>query len=135
MTEEKPSGAEIRERVLGSDYVERARARRNSFNSLLQDYAISNVWGDLWLRDGIDARTRSIVTLSVLLATGSQEELAMHVKGAVRNGLSVEEIAEVLLHAGVYAGLPRAVSAFPVAQRALEELGIELEAHDGIQDG
>lgn len=134
MTTQGSSGAEIRERVLGSEYVERARQRRNTFNAPLQDYAISNVWGDIWLRDGLDARARSIVTLSVLVATASHDELAMHVKGAVRNGVSVQEIAEVLLHAGVYSGLPRAVSAFPVAQRALEELGLQFDS-DGEEIG
>ena len=119
------SAAEIREAVLGEEYVARSRANRTAFNAPLQDFAARHVWGDVWLRPGLDRSTRSIITLSVLVARGQMSELAMHVRGAVRNGLTPADISEVLLHAGAYAGVPAAVSAFSVAQEVLREMGFD----------
>ncbi|MCW2567039.1 MAG: 4-carboxymuconolactone decarboxylase, partial [Mycobacterium sp.] len=90
-----------------------------------QDFITRYAWGDVWTRPGLDRRTRSIVTLTVLTALGHENELAMHVRAAVRNGLSADEIGEVLLHTAVYAGVPAANTAFAVAQRVLAEISAE----------
>ena len=111
----------MRREVLGDEHVDRAQARTTSFTAPFQDYVTRAAWGDVWTRPGLDRRTRCAITLAVLAALGHDDELAMHVRAARRNGLSDDEIAEVLLHTGVYAGVPAANSAFAVAQRVLDE--------------
>jgi 4-carboxymuconolactone decarboxylase len=111
----------VRREVLGDEHVDRARERATPFTAPFQDYLTRAAWGEVWTRPGIDRRTRSAITLAVLAALGHHEELALHVRAALRNGLSEEEIAEVLLHTAVYAGVPAANSAFAVAQRVLDE--------------
>ena len=116
-------GTAVRREVLGDDHVDRAVAATTPFTAPFQDYITSSVWGAIWTRPGLDRRTRSCVTLAVLTALGAHDELAMHVRAAVRNGLSPDEIGEVLLHTGAYAGVPAANSAFRIAQTVLAELG------------
>ncbi|WP_307868474.1 4-carboxymuconolactone decarboxylase [Umezawaea beigongshangensis] len=116
-------GMTVRREVLGDDHVDRAVAATTPFTEPFQDYITSSVWGSIWTRPGLDRRTRSCVTLAVLTALGAHDELAMHVRAAVRNGLSAEEIGEVLLHTGAYAGVPASNSAFRIAQTVLAELG------------
>jgi 4-carboxymuconolactone decarboxylase len=120
------AGMRTRREVLGDDHVDRAVQATTSFTAPFQDFITSYAWGEVWSRPGLDRRSRSMVTLALLTALGSPE-LAIHVRGALRNGLSREEIAEVLLHAGVYAGLPAANRAFAVAQRTFDEIDSETD--------
>ena len=115
-------GMEVRRAVLGDTHVDRAVANTTGFTAPFQDFVTRYAWGDVWTRPGLDRRTRSIVTLTVLTALGHENELAMHVRAAVRNGLTADEIGEVLLHTAVYAGVPAANTAFAVAQRVLGEM-------------
>jgi 4-carboxymuconolactone decarboxylase len=115
------AGMATRREVLGNEHVDRAVARTTEFTADFQDFITRYAWGEVWQRDGLDRRTRSCVTLAVLTALRAEGELGMHVKAALRNGLSTEEIREVLLHTAVYAGVPAANSAFAVAQRAIDE--------------
>jgi 4-carboxymuconolactone decarboxylase len=115
-------GMEVRRAVLGDAHVDRAVANTTEFTAPFQDFITRYAWGDVWTRPGLDRRTRSVVTLTVLTALGHENELAMHVRAAVRNGLSADEIGEVLLHTAVYAGVPAANTAFAVAQRVLAEM-------------
>jgi 3-oxoadipate enol-lactonase/4-carboxymuconolactone decarboxylase len=115
------AGMAVRRAVLGDAHVDRAAARTTPFTAAFQDLITRYAWGGVWTRPGLDRRTRSAITLAVLTALGREGELAMHVRAARRNGLSEEEIAEVLLHTAIYAGVPAANSAFQIAERALEE--------------
>ncbi|GAA1296051.1 4-carboxymuconolactone decarboxylase [Saccharothrix xinjiangensis] len=114
-------GTEVRREVLGDAHVDRATAAATDFTRPFQDYITEAAWGSVWAREGLDRRTRSCLTLALLTALGCHEELALHVRAAVRNGLTPDEIGEVLLHTAVYAGVPRANAAFAVAQRTLAE--------------
>jgi 4-carboxymuconolactone decarboxylase len=114
-------GAAIRRAVLGDDHVDRAEAARTEFTAPFADFITRYAWGEVWAREGLDRRTRSAITLAVLTALGRENEIGLHVRGALRNGLSPAEISEVLLHTAVYAGVPAANSAFAVAQRVLSE--------------
>jgi 3-oxoadipate enol-lactonase/4-carboxymuconolactone decarboxylase len=110
-----------RREVLGDDHVDRAVGRTTDFTREFQDLITRYAWGEIWTRPGLDRRTRSCITLTALIALGREEELAMHVRAALRNGLSADEIKEVLLHAAIYCGVPAANAAFAVAQRVLDE--------------
>jgi 4-carboxymuconolactone decarboxylase len=123
VTDSYEDGMRVRREVLGDDHVDRADAARTPFTAAFQDYLTRAACGEVWTRPGLDRRTRSAVTLAVLTALRSHDELRMHVRAARRNGLSAEEIAEVLLHTAVYAGIPAANAAFAVAQRTLAEEG------------
>ena len=114
-------GMTVRREVLGDEHVDRAVAATTPFTEPFQDYITRNAWGDMWSRPGLSRAERSIVTLAVLAALHHDNELAMHVKAALRNGLQPEQISEVLLQVAVYAGVPAANRAFAVAQRALTE--------------
>jgi 4-carboxymuconolactone decarboxylase len=117
-------GMRVRREVLGDAHVDRAEARKTDFTADFQDFITRYAWGEIWTRPLLDRKTRSCVTLTALVAGGHLEELAMHVRAAVRNGLSAEEIKEVLLQTAVYCGVPAANSAFAVAQRVLIEDGV-----------
>jgi 4-carboxymuconolactone decarboxylase len=114
-------GQQVRREVLGPDYVDQAQKGANAFTEPFQDFLVRYAWGDVWSRPGLDRRARSIVTLAVLTALGQEHELALHVRGAKRNGLSDNEIQEVLLQCAIYAGVPAANRAFAVAQQALAD--------------
>jgi 4-carboxymuconolactone decarboxylase len=114
-------GMTVRREVLGDEHVDRAVARTTSFTAPFQDLITRYAWGDIWSRPGLSRAERSLVTLAVLTALQHEGELAMHVKAALRNGVTAEQIAEVLLQASVYAGVPAGNRAFAVAQRALDE--------------
>ena len=114
-------GMRTRREVLGDDHVDRAVGRTTDFTREFQDLITRYAWGEIWTRPGLDRRTRSCITLTALIALGREEELAMHVRAALRNGLSADEIKEVLLHAAIYCGVPAANAAFAVAQRVLDE--------------
>ncbi|MGA5762341.1 4-carboxymuconolactone decarboxylase [Nonomuraea bangladeshensis] len=114
-------GMRVRREVLGDAHVDRAVARTTSFTRDFQDFITRYAWGEIWTRPGLDRRTRSCVTLTALVAHGHLDELAMHVRAALRNGLTPDEIGEVLLQSAVYCGVPAANAAFAVAQRVLSE--------------
>lgn len=123
MNDHYEAGMTVRREVLGDAHVDRAVANTTEFTRPFQDYITQAAWGSIWTRDGLDRKTRSCITLAVLTARGCHEEIAMHVRAAIRNGLTAAEIAEVLLHTAVYAGVPAANAAFAIAQRTLAELG------------
>jgi len=114
-------GMTVRREVLGDEHVDRAVAATTPFTEPFQDLITRYAWGDIWSRPGLSRAERSFVTLAVLAALQHEDELAMHVKAARRNGLTAEQIQEVLLQVAVYAGVPVANRAFPIAQRALGE--------------
>jgi 4-carboxymuconolactone decarboxylase len=113
-------GMEVRRSVLGDDHVDRAVERTTSFTEPFQDLITRYAWGEIWSRPGLDRRTRSVVTLTALVATGREHELEMHVRAALRNGLTANEIGEVLLQCAVYCGVPAANGAFAIAQRVID---------------
>ncbi|MGD0603295.1 MAG: 4-carboxymuconolactone decarboxylase [Streptosporangiaceae bacterium] len=119
--ERSERGARVRREVLGEAHVDRAVAGTTPFTEPFQDFITRYAWGDIWSRPGLSRAERSIVTLAVLAALQHEGELALHVKAARRNGLSPEQIQEILLQVAVYAGVPVANRAFPIAQRALAE--------------
>ncbi|WP_306212556.1 4-carboxymuconolactone decarboxylase [Actinoplanes sp. RD1] len=121
MTDAYADGMAVRREVLGDAHVDRAIAATTEFTTPFQDFITRYAWGDVWTREGLDRRTRSCVTLAVLTALHCHDEIAMHVRAALRNGLTREEIAEVLLHTAVYAGVPAANKAFKIAQETLDE--------------
>ncbi|MFF5262235.1 4-carboxymuconolactone decarboxylase [Actinomadura viridis] len=123
-------GTRVRREVLGDAHVDRARDRTTAFTADFQDMITRYAWGEIWTRPGLDRRTRSCVTLTALVARGHLDELAMHVRAALRNGLTPDEIKEVLLQTAVYCGVPAANSAFAVAQRVLSEDAPAPEADD-----
>jgi 4-carboxymuconolactone decarboxylase len=114
-------GMEVRRQVLGDEHVDRAIERTTDFTADFQDLITRYAWGEVWTRPGLDRRVRSCITLAMLVALGRDEELAMHVRAALRNGLTPDEIKEVLLQTAIYCGVPAANSAFAIAQRVLEE--------------
>jgi 4-carboxymuconolactone decarboxylase len=114
-------GMRVRRDVLGDEHVDRAIENTTEFTAAFQEFITRNAWGAVWTRDGLDRRTRSAITLAVLTALGREQELALHVRAARTNGLTPEEISEVLLHTAVYAGVPASNAAFAVAQRVLAE--------------
>jgi len=109
-----------RREVLGDEHVDRAVERTSEFTADFQDLVTRYAWDEIWNRPGLDRRTRSAITLTALVAGRHTEELAMHVRAALRNGLTPEEVKEVLLQCAVYCGVPAANAAFAVAQRVLE---------------
>jgi 4-carboxymuconolactone decarboxylase len=113
-------GMAVRRAVLGDAHVDAATARTDAFTAPFQDLIVRYAWGDVWSREGLDRRTRSLLTVALLAALGHERELGLHVRGAIRNGVTREELTEVLLHTAVYAGVPAANTAFAVAAEALE---------------
>jgi 4-carboxymuconolactone decarboxylase len=114
------AGMKVRREVLGDEHVDRAIERTTDFTASFQEFITRFAWGGVWTREGLDRRTRSAVTLAVLSALGRENEIEMHVRGALRNGLSAAEIGEVLLHTSIYAGVPAANAAFAIAQRVID---------------
>lgn len=115
-----PQGLATRRAVLGDAYVDAALAKVTPFTAPLQELVTRHAWGNTWQRDGIDLRTRSIVTVSMLVALGRTHELRTHVRGALNNGVSAEELQEIFLHASVYCGFPAAVDAFGAAAEVID---------------
>src|SRR5579871_4377536 len=125
MTDEErfEAGMAVRRAVLGADYVDRSMAQSGAFMASFQRLATEWCWGEIWTRDGLDRRTRSLLNLAMLTALGKPNELKLHVKGALNNGVTVAEIQEALLHATVYCGIPAGLEAFRTASAALKEAG------------
>ena len=113
------AGMKVRREVLGDEHVDRAIENTTELTAPFQDFITRYAWGSVWTREGLDRRTRSCITLAVLTALGRENEIAMHVRAARTNGLTPEEIGEVLLHTAVYAGVPAANAAYAIAQREL----------------
>jgi len=116
------AGMQVRREVLGDEHVDRATAGATDFTRPFQEFITRAAWGEVWTREGLDRRTRSIITLAVLVALRAENEIVIHVRGALRNGLTPDEIRELIIHAAVYAGVPAANSAMAIAQRTLDEL-------------
>ena len=114
-------GLEIRKAVLGKEFVENAFKTADDFNMPMQELATEYCWGWCWGREGLSLKTRSLINLAMISALNRPHELKMHVKGALRNGLTRDEIREVLLQVGIYCGVPAAVDSFRVAREALNE--------------
>lgn len=116
-------GFEIRKSVLGADFVEKSFASADDFNRPLQELVTEYCWGAVWGRDTLDKKTRSMLNLAMLASLNRPHELKMHVKGALTNGVTKEEIREVLLQVVIYAGVPAGVDAFRNAREAMQEVG------------
>jgi 4-carboxymuconolactone decarboxylase len=114
-------GLATRKAVLGPDYVNAAFARSTEFSAPLQELVTVHAWGNTWQREGISLKTRSIVTVSMLVALGKMHELKIHIRGALNNGVSKQELQEIFLHASVYCGFPAAVDAFRAAGEVLDQ--------------
>ncbi len=119
-----PDGLRVRREVLGDEHVDRAIVGATPFSARFQAFISRAAWGDVWARPGLERRERSLVTLAALVAVRSEGELALHVRGAVRNGLTPDEIGEAILHTALYAGLPAANAAFRIAEGVLVEEGL-----------
>ena len=117
---ELQAGLATRRAVLGNDYVQAALDKATDFTAPLQELVTRHAWGNTWQRKGIDLRTRSIVTVAMLVALGRMHELKIHVQGALNNGVTREELQEIFLHASVYCGFPAAVDAFRNAAEVIE---------------
>jgi 4-carboxymuconolactone decarboxylase len=116
-------GIEVRRAVLGKDYVDASIAKADDFLSAFQHITTEMCWGYVWTRPGLDRKTRSFMNLAMLTALNKPAELKLHVKGAITNGITVDEIKEVLLHATVYCGIPAGLEAFKAAHETLREIG------------
>jgi 4-carboxymuconolactone decarboxylase len=114
------NGLAMRKRVMGEDFVARAFSGLTEFTTPIQEYVTRNGWGDTWQRPGLDLKTRSLITVAMLTAMGKSNELKGHVRGAMNNGATMQEIQEVLLHASIYCGLPAAVEGFRAAAEVID---------------
>src|SRR5947208_8519927 len=119
--DKREEGMKVRREVLGDEHVDRSMERATEFTREFQELITRYAWGEIWTRPGLDRKTRSCMTLVALVALGRFDELELHVKGALRNGLTADEIKEVLLHCTVYCGVPAGNSAFAVASKVLED--------------
>lgn len=115
-------GLAMRRKVLGDEHVDRSLNSATSFNRKLQDYVTTSCWGDVWCREGLPPRDRSMINLAMLTALNRPHELKLHVRGALSNGLTVDEISEVLLQTAVYCGAPAAIDAFRAAKEVIDEV-------------
>ena len=115
------AGLGTRKQVMGEDFVANAFGNATSFTLPMQHYITRNAWGDVWQRPGLDLKTRSLITVAMLTALGKQHELKGHVRGALNNGATPEEISEVLLHASIYCGVPSAVEAYRSAAEVIDQ--------------
>jgi 4-carboxymuconolactone decarboxylase len=116
------AGLEVRRDVLGAEHVDRSLAAASEFSRPVQEFVTEACWGDIWTRPGLPRRTRSLINLAMLTALGRSHELGVHVRGAVRNGCTQEEIQEVLLQTAIYCGVPAALESFRVADRVRAEM-------------
>ena len=114
-------GLKVRRAVLGEAHVERAQAAENEFNFAFQDLITRYAWGEIWSRTGLPRRARSLITIAMLVALNRDHELKMHIRGALQNGVTREELRETLLHAAIYCGMPAANSAFHLAEEVFSE--------------
>ncbi len=115
-------GMAIRRKVLGDAYVDRAMAGVDEFTEDFQRIVTTYCWGEVWGREGLDRKTRSIINIAMIASLGRNHELAAHVRGAINNGLTKDEIKEVLLQVGIYCGVPAMVDSFRVARQVLDDI-------------
>ena len=121
--EQFEQGLQMRRQVMGDAFVDKAFANVDAFTAPLQEFVTRNAWGTTWCRDGLELKTRSLLTISMLTALGRAAEIKGHVRGAINNGATPQEIQEVLLHAAIYCGMPLAIDAFRSAHEVLKEMG------------
>jgi 3-oxoadipate enol-lactonase/4-carboxymuconolactone decarboxylase len=121
MTDKRQSGMEVRRAVLGDAHVDRAESSRTPLTDEFQDLLTRYAWGEIWTRPGLDRRTRSCITVAMLVALNRNDELALHIRAARTNGVTVDELKEILLQSAIYCGVPAANTAFVVAARVLAE--------------
>ncbi|MFB2779144.1 carboxymuconolactone decarboxylase family protein [Shewanella mangrovisoli] len=119
--EQYEKGLEVRRAVMGDSFVDKALSSATDFTRPLQELVTANCWGEVWVREGLSRQTRSLVTIATLAALKASTELKGHVRGALRNGCTVEEIQEVLLHSTLYCGMPSGIEAFRAAKEVIEE--------------
>lgn len=117
-------GLKTRREVLGAEYVDAAIRNADAFNMPMQELVTQYCWGDVWNRPGLDRRTRSFLNLAMLTALNRPHELKLHVRGAINNGITKDELAEVFLHTAIYCGVPAAIDSFRTAREVLKEMGI-----------
>ena len=118
--EERKAGEAIRREVMGAAHVDRSLGNASDFDMPLQEATMENAWGSVWTREGLDRKTRSIVTVSMLIALGAHGALKGHVRGALTNGVSQDEIREIIMHSAVYCGYPAALAAMKVAREVID---------------
>lgn len=116
------AGLQVRREVLGSEHVDQSLRKANEFNMPLQELVTQYCWGDVWNRPGLDRRTRSFLNLAMLTALNRPHEVKLHIRGALNNGLTKEEIREVFLQAAIYCGVPAAVDSFAIANEVFKEI-------------
>jgi 4-carboxymuconolactone decarboxylase len=121
-SERHAQGMKVRRAVLGGDHVDKAVANTTPFNEPFQDLITRYAWGEIWTRPGLPRATRSLITLAMLIALNRPEEIRMHLKAAVRNGVTREQLQELLLHSSVYCGVPAANDAFHIARQVFAEM-------------
>lgn len=117
-------GLKTRRDVLGEDYVNASLKKADDFDQMMQEHVTQYCWGDVWNRPGLDRRTRSFLNLAMLTALNRPHEVKLHVRGAINNGLTKEEIAEVFLQSAIYCGVPAAIDSFRLAKEVFSEMGI-----------
>jgi 4-carboxymuconolactone decarboxylase len=116
-------GLAMRKRVLGEKYVEESLAQADEFTAPLQEYLTEHAWGAVWVREGLSLKMRSMLNLAILTATNRPAELKLHLRGALNNGVTQEEIREIFLHCGAYCGAPAALDSFKIATQVFAEEG------------
>ena len=124
MNERFESGLKTRKEVLGSDYVENSIRNATDFDRPFQEFITTSAWDGVWNRGPLDRKTKSLITLSVLVALRAEDEIALHLRGAINNGLTPDEIMAMFIHASVYAGVPSSLTAERVAKKVFSELGV-----------
>ena len=124
MNERFESGLKTRKEVLGSDYVENSIQNATDFDRPFQEFITTSAWDGVWNRGPLDRKTKSLITLSVLVALRAEDEIALHLRGAINNRLTPDEIMAMLIHASVYAGVPSSLTAVRIAKKVFSELGV-----------
>ena len=124
MNERFESGLKTRKEVLGSDYVENSIQNATDFDRPFQEFITTSAWDGVWNRGPLDRKTKSLITLSVLVALRAEDEIALHLRGAINNGLTPDEIMAMLIHASVYAGVPSSLTAVRIAKKVFSDLGV-----------
>ena len=123
MSKKFEEGLRIRKEVLGETYVNESFENATPFDKPFQEFITESAWGEVWSRGPLDRKTKSIITLSVLIALKSDAEIALHTKGAIQNGVSPEELLALLIHSSVYAGVPASLSAMKTVKKVLGDMG------------
>jgi len=117
-------GLKVRKEVLGDEYVDKSLSKATDFTMAFQEFVTENCWGYTWTRDGLDLKTRSMLNLAMLCALNRANELKVHTRGAVNNGVTKDEMREIFIQVGTYCGMPAALEAFKIAQEVFDEMGV-----------